>query len=116
MSVCRGCGGTGVGQHVSQRIAQIAARAYTVKRPPTSSTTRPKPRILKLGPRDTPRPTAVVRLQLPLAEMVDRVAELETQGFDVSGVPWRKEWACDWCHGTGEPQLSAATLRMAVKR
>lgn len=47
----------------------------------------------------------------PLAHAMAYLDNLMAQGWEESQpIPFSKGWACDWCHGTGQPELSEHTL------
>lgn len=115
--ICRGCAGSGVGQHVPTRLAGF-----------NSVTRGPKPgseryfATMHIGPHDENigwRPLAVVLAWVEEARAEGREVTISGTTFRdgkyagrMPSVPffWTAEHVCGWCHGTGVPQLSVHTL------
>lgn len=108
---CRGCAGTGVGQHVGVREAQIALLPFKMKNGKGSLLGL---RVAALEARD--RLVYQAPLELIVQEVRDRVqagwwlVNPETDLSDATTARLR----CSWCHGTGELQLSVASMERAV--
>lgn len=113
MKTCRGCAGTGVGQHVSPRtIAVLETISYTWLLVPIGLSTRRKLRNIIVG-----RPNER-EVTMPLADALRKVDSLLADGFryhEESPLPLDPAWKCEWCHGTGTPQLSVGTMQAAVR-
>lgn len=111
MNVCRGCGGTGIDQHVTPREAQVATEGVILSAPGGR-----QDRELKLGsPVARYRTAGVTGYRAPLAPMLQEVARLADQGFDTAIAPFDLDLACQWCHGTGEPALSVSGMEAALR-
>lgn len=125
-SVCRGCAGTGVGHHVPARVRQqielthegvrIVERVYSGVRQGQMQTCR-----VKIAPVTASDSTGVGRrlsFEGPLALVVAHIAKREGEGYDFhdeirgrqNALMPAAEHACEWCSGTGKPQLSVQTL------
>lgn len=115
---CRGCAGLGIGQHVTPRVIQviegIQAYQWLLDPPPGG---RRRQRFIRVTPivYDQSRQQGVFYgpFAAAYAEMQRRLGE----GFTIGDgcVPMEADWTCQWCHGTGQPQLSIATLEMAMQ-
>lgn len=123
--VCRGCAGTGVGHHVDARTVQLLiGRAWAITKPPTAVVTRPKPYLLCVNPIEY---RSRGRLQGPLAVILAELKLRREAGYSEDGkglidgqeatfpVPYLPEHACEWCSGTGVPQLSVQTMTQEVR-
>lgn len=113
--VCRGCAGTGIGQHVTPRQLQVieAQQPITVER-------RQIRHIRITTIRDQPSSSAYFHGPLALAveHLRWRLAEdwtpvTRSEAFVAELLEHWKDWRCEWCSGTGVPQLSVATMRGA---
>lgn len=114
--VCRGCAGTGVGQHVSPRtIAVLEHISYTWRFVPENPRRHAR-RVVVTRPREPYHGPVYYE---PLASALRTAARLLADGFDYdeesAAVPLDSEWTCSWCHGTGTPQLSVGTLEAAMR-
>lgn len=113
--LCRGCAGTGIGQHVSPRtIAVLEHISYTWRF--VHDNPRRKRRTITVGNPGSPSSprfygTVPIRAFALAVREADR---LLADGFsydeESAAIPIDPEWTCPWCHGTGTPQLSVGTL------
>lgn len=110
--VCRGCAGTGVGQHIPSRIVQLIEASMDVE------LRRKRTTFLRITQR-----SASTQNYGPLAHIVQRVEHYLADGWQpATRSAWfvdellanHREWACRWCHGTGVPQLSVHALEIGV--
>lgn len=118
-TTCRGCAGLGIGQHVTPRVIQIieGIQGYQWRfSPPLGS--RKRERFIRITPLVYDQIKQQGVFYGPYAAALDQAQRLVAQGFtyDEACVPIDTDWACDWCHGTGQPQLSVATLEIAMRR
>ena len=113
-AVCRGCAGTGIGQHVPPRtmavLQSFGTRWFFVPVNP-----RRKGRTIYVGASSAAIYDEARHLgtRIPLADALLRIGALLGDGFRYSPeTPIRPDpaWKCDWCYGTGTPQLSVGTL------
>lgn len=119
--LCRGCAGTGIGQHVSPRtIAVLEHISYTWRLVPENP--HRKTRTLVVGRVHLPvarRSASAGHSAGPLAFTLAAAGRLFADGFDYdaesAAVPLDPAWTCSWCHGTGTPQLSVGTLEAAMR-
>lgn len=116
--LCRGCAGTGIGQHVSPRtIAVLEHISYTWRLVPENPRRRARTIVVALRPKAAAWAPPVH--QEPLAFALATVERLRADGFDYdeesAAIPLDPEWTCPWCHGTGTPQLSVGTLEAAMR-
>jgi hypothetical protein len=115
---CRGCAGTGIGQHVSPRTVGLLEHiSYTWRFEDADNTRRPVRTIIVGRVKDEPIGSAahhVWLITMPLALALKRAAALNAEGLsydeESAGIPLDPAWICSWCHGTGTPQLSVGTL------
>lgn len=118
--VCRGCGGTGLDHKLTPREYQLATRQITLRKDSVfNGVTSGQVASIRIS--NEPR-KARLAMDGPLAHVLKEIERLGKLGYRVyddsdvyASVAPSPEWACDWCHGTGVPQLSAATMGMAVK-
>lgn len=111
--LCRGCAGIGIGQHVPPRIIQIIGQGredyvWSLRGPGID-------RYLKVDSH-VQRGRGVVHG--PFAVVLAAYLELVDKGYELKpGVPVepRREWACEWCHGTGQPALSVGSMELALR-
>lgn len=117
--VCRGCAGLGIGQHVAPRIIQIieGVQGYQWRFDPPLGTRR-KQRFVRITPIVYDQAKQQGVFYGPYAVVLDHVMKLVAEGFtyDPACIPIETDWGCEWCHGTGQPQLSVATLEAAMRR
>lgn len=104
MTLCRGCAGTGVGQHVGVREAQLARLPFFMKRGPM--------RLNLMIEASEAR--ARLRYHAPLALVLREIDERKGAGWEMGASSPDPAWTCSWCHGTGELQLSVASMERAV--
>lgn len=117
MSVCRGCAGTGLDHTLSAREVQVAQQPIMLAQPGFGSE-RLRERELRVCPASDPDAGRRVRgrFDAPLALVIAELDRLEAEGFELrTGVRPERAWACSWCHGTGEPNLSVATLQQQLQ-
>ncbi len=123
MKTCRGCAGTGIGQHVSPRtIAILETIDYTWTLVPKERGSRRFPRRIILPP-GTRHPSDIAvkgrfaTNPVPLARALREVDRLLADGFrydDPAGFELDPAWKCSWCHGIGTPQLSVGTMQAVL--
>lgn len=124
-ALCRGCAGTGVDHNVPARTRQLlVGRAWSVMKPPSAIVPRPSPYLLCVNPVEH---RSRGRLQGPLAVILAELAERRAAGYSEDGiglidgqpatfpVPYESSQLCEWCAGTGTPQLSVHTLSIGVQ-
>ncbi len=109
MKTCRGCAGTGIGQHVSPRtiaILESFGRTWC---------------FLPEDPRRHRRALHVSAAReritgVPLAIALQKAEAWLADGFRYNGalLPLDPAWKCSWCHGTGTPQLSVGTMQAVL--
>lgn len=118
--ICRGCAGIGIGIQVPPRTIAIIEGVMSYEwgfDPPVSSAfAHPRPRYLVVGHMATPGRLSTVTA-LPYATALKRAESLLAKGFTYAEdcIPMNPAWTCEWCHGTGKPQLSVGTMGMAVR-
>lgn len=116
--VCRGCAGSGIGQHVPPRTIQVieGVQGYQWRLEPPAGTKR-KVRFVRVTRLvyDQGRQQGV--FYSPFAGAYAHVQKLLAEGFtyDPTSLPMEVAWTCEWCHGTGQPQLSVQTLEQVMR-
>lgn len=118
-ALCRGCAGTGVDHSVPARTRQLlVGRAWAVTKPSGAM-----PYLLSVNPVEY---RSRGRLQGPLAVILTELAARRAAGYSEDGVglidgepatfpvPYESSQLCEWCAGTGTPQLSVHTLSIGV--
>jgi len=117
-TACRGCAGTGIGQHVSPRVMQVieGVQGYQWRFDPPLGTRR-KQRFIRITRMVYDQAKQQGVFYGPYALALDQAQRLVAEGFtyDVACIPIETDWACEWCHGTGQPQLSVQTLEHAMR-
>jgi hypothetical protein len=111
-ALCRGCAGLGLSQGLSPRQMQMADGPFFLWDPEGKR----RERCVRITPHVYHQGGAY---HGPLALILAVLDELHSEGFeekDGAPIPFGSEWRCDWCSGTGRPQLSAATLELLVRR
>lgn len=105
--MCRGCL-TGVGVHVSPRLAQTYERSIAMTNGKTTL-------FLTIAP-DEER--SRLQYKAPFALIVNEIARRERAGWSLVPPAVRPDpdHACRDCHGTRLPQLSVRVLDAAVNR
>lgn len=110
MSICRGCGGTGIDASVSPRAAQMAQERIIMRRPDGSGATV---RIMVSAEHRKVK----LHFSGPLTLVIDHIAQREHDGYRIAGgdTPDRS-LACEWCNGYGDPdgQLTAHALEQQL--
>lgn len=99
--LCRGCAGTGVRHDVPTRLLQAAKLPLTITFPEGAK---------------RKRPVSVCVDPWPLNEVltaIDRYVKLG--GVPEGAFPLDTTHACDWCHGSGQPQLSVHALQIGIR-
>lgn len=114
MSVCRGCGGDGVGQHVTRRERQIIDHAGGI------ALIRHRTKFVHIAAGEPRRER--LAFHGPLAHAVAYLDEQIRGGWKVAphslafyDLMLAGRWACDWCNGTGVPQLSVHALTQGAR-
>lgn len=122
--VCRGCAGTGVGQHVPIRtfeIIQASRFTWVLVWDLASSTVPPKARTIIVGQADTglrrdgTRMGTVIR---PFAGALRKAQDLLDNGFVYRDdcIPMDPAWSCSWCQGAGSQKLTPDDLSNPLRR
>lgn len=113
--ICRGCAGFGIGQHVDPRTIQIigdSRQDYVWKYTPAPGA-RQIERYLRVA-LHVYRGRGVVHA--PFAIVLAAHEELLAKGFTCADpIAPDAAWACEWCHGTGQPALSVGSMELALK-
>lgn len=118
---CRGCAGTGIGQHVPARIVQVLERGIEIQLDTpreyngvhSIQVTRRHLWIAAAGEWPNGKRERLV-FRGPLAEIIAELERREAEGYVIVSTYSTRpsnEQACEWCHGTGVPQLSAHALK-----
>lgn len=117
---CRGCAGIGVGQHVPPRTIQVIEGVqgyqWRLNQPPFASP-RARERYVRVTPHFYDQRREQCVFHGPYAAAFKVYEKFLAQGFilDDACLPMEAEWACRWCHGTGQPQLSVGTLEAMLR-
>lgn len=99
--LCRGCAGTGVRHDVGSRLLQAAKLPMTINFPPGAK---------------RKRPVAVCIEPWSLTKVLAQIEFYVKLGGEPEGAfPLDMSHACDWCHGTGKPQLSVHALQIGIR-
>lgn len=109
---CKGCAGLGVDISRSPREMQLIDGPFRlVKAKPNGGELQRFVRVTA----QVSRSRGVVHG--PLALIVEHMKDLHKNGFREDPnrpIAFDMTWACKWCHGTGQPQLSIQSLTLAV--
>lgn len=112
--ICRGCAGFGIGQHVDPRTIQIIGdgrQDYVWRYKPADA--KKIERYLRVA-LHVYRGRGVVHA--PYAVVLAAHEELLAKGFTCTDpIAPDPAWACEWCHGTGQPALSVGSMELALK-
>lgn len=115
MSVCRGCGGTGLDHTLSAREVQVAEAELLLRDDAGEGVRARHLNICRASDLEAGKRFGG-SFAAPLAPLIAEIERLEGEGFALVLGAWpERAWACSWCHGTGEPNLSVATLNQRLQ-
>lgn len=116
--ICRGCGGTGLDHALTPRELQLVRGIFYMRKDATTPSGVRANQVVSLEIAPVDRQNhARLSAHGPLTYILERMEHYAGLGYvEPERDPAElKAMACSWCHGTGVPQLSLATLEAVLR-